>query len=331
MSALRRGLFLTAVTLPLWPQSPAVETTIRVPVRLVTVPTLVFSNEKRLVPGLEAGDFTVFDNSQRQRVTLDASSVLVSVAVAVQTNLDVREYLPIIAKAGSVIETLLAGENGEAAAVAYGDDVTVIKPFESGDLQIALRSLSAVGRKARMIDAGMRALKLLEQRPGMRSRVLLLIGQPMDSGSESTLTALRAEAERENVTVFALLLPEIGKAFVSDTFALEGLSSRTDRGGFKASVDLGKLIPVLNRTTKAAKSTDPFSLLTAATGGTQLHFRRQWEFEDAIAAVGLQLRSAYLLSYTPTSPEIGYHTIKVEVDVPRARTYARPGYWRARD
>ena len=43
-------------------------------------------------------------------------------------------------------------------------------------------------------------------------------------------------------------------------------------------------------------------MLTAATGGTQLHFRKQSQLEDGIAAIGIELRSAYLLSYYPNSP-----------------------------
>jgi hypothetical protein len=81
--------------------------------------------------------------------------------------------------------------------------------------------------------------------------VLLFVGQPMDYGSESKLAELRDEAERENVAVYALVLPEAGKAFVSDTFSLEGLSSKSDRGGFKAGVDLGRLVPTLNRAAQA--------------------------------------------------------------------------------
>jgi hypothetical protein len=68
--------------------------------------------------------------------------------------------------------------------------------------------------------------------------------------------------------------------------------------------------------------------LTAATGGTQVHIRKQKELEEAISAIGVELRSAYQLSYSPSSSEAGYHTIAVDVDVPNARTFARPGYWR---
>ena len=42
--------------------------------------------------------------------------------------------------------------------------------------------------------------------------------------------------------------------------------------------------------------------------------------------LGVELRSAYLLSYYPSSEVPGPHTISVEVSVPGAKTYARPGY-----
>src|SRR3954452_8850134 len=63
--------------------------TIHVPVRLVTLPTLVFSVDKRLIPGLQASDFRVFDNGRLQTVTLDTSARQVSVALVVQMNQDV--------------------------------------------------------------------------------------------------------------------------------------------------------------------------------------------------------------------------------------------------
>jgi VWFA-related protein len=176
-----------------------------------------------------------------------------------------------------------------------------------------------------MIDAGHRGLTLLKERPASRARILLFIGQAMDSGSEATLKFVREQAERESISIYAITLPEFGKAFVSDTFSLQGLPR--DAGGFKAGVDLGKLIAVLNRSGAADKSADPFSVLTAATGGIQLHFRKQKELENAIATIGVELRSAYSLSYSPSSTETGYHTIKVEVDVPGATVHSRPGYW----
>ncbi len=299
---------------------------IRVPVHLVTVPTLVFSKDGRLIPDLRVRDFRVFDNGRRQTAVLDVDSRQLSIVLAIQVNQDVREYLPFIERVGSVVEALLAGESGETAVITYADQVAVAKPFDRADVPSALKKISATGQQARMIDAGLQAISLLKQTPASRTRVLLFIGQPVDSGSESPLISLQEQAEKENAVVHALALPEIGKAFVSDTFSLNGVSS-TAKGGFQAGVDLKNLVSVLRRSSSAQKSTDPFSILTAATGGTQLHFRKQYELERAIAALGVELRSSYFLSYSPNPADAGHHQINVEVAVAGATVYARPGYW----
>jgi VWFA-related protein len=297
--------------------------TIRTSARLVTLPTLVFSKEGKLIPGLDASDFRVFDNRRQVSIAADTYSVPISVVLAVQANLDVREYLSFIAKAGTVIESLVLGESGEAAVIAYRDEVTVVKPFETGEVQSSLGKISARGREAHMLDAGWRGLMLLRQRPAARARFLIFVGQPIDSGSEISLPFLKAAADKDNVTIFAITLPEFGKAFVSDNFSIE----EGERGGFKANVNLGALIAALGRSSKAGEGADPFSVLTAATGGTQVHVRKQREFEDALSAIGEELRSAYQLSFSPRSDEPGYHAIKVEVDVPFATLFSRPGYW----
>jgi VWFA-related protein len=304
-------------------------TTIRVPVRLVSVPTLVLAPDGRVLTNLQSGDFRLFDDDRPRPFTLDTSVSPISVVIAVQANPDIRAYLPFIAKVGNALDALLVGESGESAAIVYGDEVTVAKPFDSGDLSATFRRLESAGYHARSIDAGVRALALLRQRPAKRNRVLLFIGQPADRGSEYRLDDLRREAELDNVTIHALALPEIGKAFISDTFSLRGLSSSNtlERGGFKAGVDLTRLIPALTGAAAVARNADPFSVLTAATGGTQLHFRKQTQLEDAIAIVGVELRSSYVLSFTPGTGEPGYHTIRVEASTPGAKTHARPGYW----
>lgn len=319
-----RTITLAAVLLPALAaaqQTPV----IRVPVRLVTVPALVFSVDHRPIPGLAATDFHLFDNGRPQTITLASGGGPVSIALAIQANRDVRSYLPFIAKTGSAVDSLLVGESGESAVIAYNREVAVLKPFGEGSVPAALSKIAAVGDSARMIDAGLRAIALLQQRPVSRSRVLLFIGQALDKGSEARLDLLREWVESENVLVLALTLPEFGRAFVSDTFSLQGVPG-PEKGGFRAGVELGKLIAVLDRASRIEKGSDPFSILTAATGGVQLHFRQQKELENGIAEFGVQLRSGYLLSYYPDSVETGYHTIRIEVAVPGAVAHARPGY-----
>jgi VWFA-related protein len=300
--------------------------TIRIPVRLVSVPTLVVSKDGKYIPGLSAADFRVTDNGRTQTLTLDSDVLPVSLAVAVQTNRDVRGYLGIIAKTGALLDNSLAAPRGETALVTYGDEIRIGKQFTSGDLQAALRALSPSGDKAKMIDAGIRGSELLEQRPGSHSRILLFIGQPVDSGSQGTIKTLEQVAEREDVQIYALTLPVLGTAFISDSFSLEGFGSQWYKGGYKASVDLTNAVPALRRASQVRRHADPFSILTAATGGIQLHFRKQKQLEDAIIGLGEALRSRYRLSYRPDRSEPGFHKIVVNVDRPDAIVYARPGY-----
>ncbi|MDR3699856.1 MAG: VWA domain-containing protein [Candidatus Sulfopaludibacter sp.] len=304
------------------PQGPV----IRVPVHLVSVPALVFAGDGKCVAGLEASDFQVLDEGRPQHFTLDTDYLPPSVAVVVQVSAQVRQYLPFISKAGSAVEDLLVGENGEAAIITYDDFVTVRKDFEAGETRAAFRKISVGGKRSRMIDAAMAGVDLLKQQPASRSRVLLLIGQPSDRGSQADLEALREEAERENVTIFALALPQFNKAFIEDTFSLQGPGFKEERGGYKAGVDLSKLVPTLAHESEGQVGADPFAMLTHATGGTLLHFRTQRALEDAVGIVGTELRSVYTLSFPPDSTQPGYHNLKVEVNVPGAVPYARPGY-----
>ena len=279
---------------------------IRVPVRMVSVPTLVFSKENRLIPGLKKTDFRIFDNGIAQSVRMDTDYMPVSVVIAVLTNQDGRGSVPYIAKVGSVMEAHLVGATGRAAVIAYNRDIKVLKPFGSGDVGLAFRSLSAKGSGAHMIDAGMRAIEMLKERKRTEARVLLFIGPVGEWGSKATWAALREEAERENVSIYAL-----------------NSGGGSDGAGIAGNPDLGWLTAMLGR--QDAKA-DPLSPLVAATGGTELHFHGQRELEDAIGTMGVELRSAYLLSYYPSSEDPGRHTISVQVSVPGARTYARPGY-----
>jgi VWFA-related protein len=310
-------------TLLLWAIHSAIgqTPTIHVPVRLVSVPTLVARGGKYL-PGLAASDFRLTDNNQRQIINVDTEAPSIAVVIAVQMNQDVREYLPFIAKAGSLIENSLAMAAGQIALITYNDEVSVAKNFTSGDFRTAMRRLAPAGNKALMLDAGLRAIDLLTECPAADSRVLVFIGQPMDHGSSGTIGMLEGEAERKNVQVYALMLPTLNKSFISDSFRLWGLP-----GGIEGSAELTKVIPALRRAGDASTHGDPFSLLTAASGGLQTPFRNQKQLENATIALGDALRSRYILSYTPDGREPGFHKIVVTVNVSGATVYARPGYF----
>jgi VWFA-related protein len=306
--------------------------TIRVLVRLVTVPAMVLSGEGRVIEGLGAPDFEVLDNGRRQIVSVDRAASPLSVVIAVQANSDVRRYLPSIAKAAGVFEDLLVGATGEAAVIAYGSEIKVIKEFGEGNVRASIARLAPQGDRARVADAGMDAVRQLSKREPGRNRVLILIGQPADRGSTYSIEYLRMKAVQANVSVFAVILPVVGKSFVAGTFRPQKIAG-AERGGFKLGMDFnyGRVLSAAKQAAALTINTDPFSRLTAATGGTQFSFRDQIELENAIAAIGVELRSLYTLNFYATGAEPGYHKLEVRVRTPDARVFVRPGYWGAGD
>ncbi len=299
-------------------QSP----TIKVPVRLVAVPTLVFSQTGDLLTGLDAASFHLTDNGHSQHFRFESISAPVSLVLAIQSSEAVRDYLPVISKAASTIENSLLGANGQGAVLSYDSEVTLLKAFSgTGDLESAIRKVKPGNEPAHLIDAGLNAIQLLKTCPPANTKLLIFIGQPYDSGSSAKFATLTAAAERENATIFALALPLSGKTFVSDTFHLGGRL-----GGYVVGVELTKLGPALKRTAKIAAKSDPFALLTTQTGGLELHFRKQKDLENAVIALGAALHTTYTLTYSPDPLTPGYHAISVTTNIPGAIAHARAGY-----
>lgn len=314
---------LLAITLAIISLQSPEGSTIRVPVRLVPVPTLVFSPNGQVVSGLEAHDFTVRDNGAEQRIELQDAVSPPSVVVVIQSNSAVNDYLGFIRKTGSLVDTLLVGEGGRSAIVSYGDQVKVVKTLGTGDCTSALRNLQVQGTGAHMLDAGMEAVQLLSAEEPVHPRILLFVGQPQDDGSSAGLDALKEKAARANVAIHCLTLPLATRKFIGETFSISGKDGR----GISAGVNMIKLVPVLQKGAKRAERSDPFSILAATTGGTQIGFRKQDQLENALIAMGTVIRSSYLLFYTPSNSDPGYHHVSVAVDKQQDRVYSRPGYW----
>jgi hypothetical protein len=94
-----------------------------------------------------------------------------------------------------------------------------------------------------------------------------------------------------------------------------------------SGVDLGKLIPEIYRSEKAASGADEISIITSELGGRIFSFRKAKELENGISLIGEELHTEYLLSYTPAQFEPGYHQIRVQVDRLGTVVRARPGYY----
>ena len=69
--------------------------------------------------------------------------------------------------------------------------------------------------------------------------------------------------------------------------------------------------------------------LAAQSGGEAAQFDGEDELKQAMSVVREDIRSGYMLSFRPTSPTPGLHTIKVQIVQPmgRLKVLARKNYW----
>jgi hypothetical protein len=75
---------------------------------------------------------------------------------------------------------------------------------------------------------------------------------------------------------------------------------------------------------------NPAQVFTEGTGGAQFTFKKERGLEDAIASLGREIHSQYLITYPPDDlTEDGFHEIRVDVDMPDLVVRTRPGYYLA--
>jgi VWFA-related protein len=309
----------------------AQETVFRVPVRVVTVPTAVISPGGQFVRGLQPHEFRLFDNDRDQNLHLDYVEGPLSLAIVVQTNDAVRAWLPEVRRVASVVEATLLGATGEASVSTFGDDVKSLQPFSADTalLDKSFASISPGGDRSRCLDAVLVAAKQLAAVSPDRRRVILLIAQSGDVGSRAQLRDVLRELELNNIVLYSLVMPRVGKDLIKNTISIgstNGAFGRSDTG-IMGTIDLGKLIPEIFRGEKATSGQDEVTVLTGEMGGRRIPFRKLRDLEDGISGIGAELHTEYLLSYTPDRNTPGYHRIRVQVDRPDTVVRSRPGYY----
>lgn len=288
----------------------------RVPVRLVIAPTSVTDQHGRFINGLGEQNFTLFDNDVPQQIHEDADFLPISLAVAIQNNNAMEGVLPQIHQLGPLLGTLVVGEGGEAAILTFNQKVELVQDFtgDLGRLTQALKHVDTSYSKSHLIDATLQSIRLLNARPPERRRILLLISEIRDQGSESKLRDAVAEAEVNNILIYSM---NISRAHAVGQIFPGGLS-----------LDPMALITEIYSGIKTVVVENPLSVLTRYTGGLQYGFFKQHAFEEAVTKIGEEIHGQYLLTYAPSNiQEQGYHKIRVEMNRPEFTVRSRPGYY----
>jgi VWFA-related protein len=322
---------------------------IRATVNVVVAPTLVTDQHGEFVGGLEASDFRLEDNDKLQNINVDISYVPISMVVAVQMNSAAEPVLPQIRKIGSLLQGAVVGDEGEVAIIGFDHRIQVLQDFTTSydKIEAGLKQLRPGGESSRMIDAVLQSARMLGKRPANRRRVLLLISETRDYGSESQLSDALTELQFQNVSVYSVNmsklvttvlakkapprpdpLPPAAHPLPPGVPATPSSVSQTT-GNPSNSGDFIPALAGIFRSIKGAFNDNPSEVFTKWTGGDERTFRNQRDLESAVQGIGDELHSQYLISYSPNNPEEGgYHRIRVSLpNYPGAKIRTRPGYW----
>jgi VWFA-related protein len=312
-------------------------------VNYVIAPTTVLDKGGNFVDGLNLNNFMLFDNDKRQDIVHDVVFQPISLVIAVQTNSVMEEMLPKIQKMGSILQTLVLGDSGEMSLLAFDHRVRSIEGFTSDYKKISegMKKLTLGASSARLNDAAMEGIRMLRNRPQDRRRILLLITESRDNGSEARSKDVLLEAQFANVLIYTIDISHLMTSLTSraqpprpDAIPPEAHHLPTGQVAtptYESQINTGNVIPLFVDVFRGVKGIfvdNPAELYTKFTGGREYGFTTQRSLESAIADLGNELHSQYLLSYSPSNlKEAGYHTIRVDVNVPNLKIRTRPGYW----
>ncbi len=313
-------------------------------VNVVVAPTTVRDRNGEFVNGLQLQDFELYDNNKLQKINADVRDEPLSLVVAVQRSSNLTEFLPKIQKIGTQLNQLLAGQDGEIAIIGFDHRIQVMQDFtnEGQKVSEAMQKMTPGSSQHAVIDAVNQGVRMLTHRPPDRRRVLLLIAEKRDRGSELRLREALTQTQFANVSIYSLDISTVVAALTD-----KGMPPRPDPippeaqhlpGGYAATPTTqlqneynGNYVPVFVDIFKAVKSIfvdDTLDVFTRFTGGREYAFIGEKSLDKAIAGISDELHSQYLLSYSPNDQgEGGFHEIKVVVNRPNLEVRTRPGYW----
>jgi VWFA-related protein len=296
--------------------------TLRVTANEVLVPTLVEKHSGGVVYGLKPTDFVLEDNGVPQKIHVqeEMDTAPVSLVVAVELGgVGVLEFDK-LAKLGPLLDLFLSDGRSQAALVGFDSNPHLIHDYthSSEEVNEALKHLEP-GNGSAILDTVSYAVDLLESQPKEYRRVLLLISEERDHGSKHTKPAqLIQKIGRSDVLVLSVSFSPARAELLHDM---------KDSGEDRTMSMISTLFMAVQAFKKnVAKE------IALMSGGEYTTFTGDKRFEQRVVDAAKHTRNRYLLTFSPSDPRPGLHTIKVRtVENYDARIVARANYWVAQE
>ena len=331
------------------PQSApsAAKNEIKVRTNEVIVPVTVLGDHGEPVLDLRESDFHVFDGGVEQKIVRwDLDGDPLAIALLLETSTHIKSTAPAIHRLASVFTENIMALDGEAAVITYDTDVSVRQPFtQDHDLvETAIVQAKFEAPETRLYDGLARGIALLEDQPTNRHRVLLVVGESSDSGSDAKLGQVLRDAELANISIYTIGVTSIGlNTSANDIFGgklpplkvskhtppISAKRPGPDNIGGPYLDYISPAIWLIERGTSEIKN-HQLEVAVAATGGVHYRAFRDDTIRAALDKIGSELYAQYTLSYMPSADvQPGFREIKVTVSRPETTVRTRPGYYLA--
>jgi VWFA-related protein len=310
---------------------------IRIQSNLVTAPvTVIDKHTGDFVFELKKDDFEILDNGKPQQITgFNRESHNISAVILIQNSDSVTPLLGEIKNLAPLFSELMLGPKGEAAVITFGSDVKVDQGFSNSgaELDATLQRLLPDGNKARMNDALMQGINLLQHRPKGERRVIIVFSSGYDSGSQSSKNEIIRRASAAEVEIYGLGLSLSKSYLIRDKKPLNPPTSAenasgavppqpgrpttptSNMGAFGVTVPAtGAIRPAIRGAESKVFSNDA-EAYAQYTGGV---FYAQWSshaLQNHLSRIAADIHSQYLLTYVPNDlSETGFHRLEVKVN-----------------
>jgi len=361
------SLMLLAACGPAWSQAPAgplqqkpgaspeklptaeqQKHAIRVRVNEVIAPVTVTNHSGEMILDLSKDNFRVYDNGVQQKIEhFDLGGDPLSIVLAIETSSHIEPMLPAVRQTGIIFTETVMGQSAEAAVISFDSTVELLQKFttDTDGVQNTINHLRIGVDQSRLYDAMSSGISLLEKRPALRRRILVVVGEAQDSGSESKLGEVLRQAQLANVTIYTISLstamadlrakpnpyqgPQMGPPGTYPVPLPPGVAQTPDNeAAMQGNIDLLALAVWLVKTGKNAIGPNSLDIASKATGGLHVNTMKDRSIQKAMDEIGGELHAQYTLGYRPAGDNpTGYHEIKVEIDRPGITVRTRPGYY----
>jgi VWFA-related protein len=292
---------------------------LRVTTTEVLVPTLVEKKDGGILYGLKPDDFVLEDNGvpQKIRVQEELDTAPVSLVVAVEEGgASVLEFDK-LAKLGPLLDLFLSDPRSRVALVGFDSTQHLLEDYthEGEQVNEDLRDLQPGDGGAAILDTISYSVNLLQSQPKEYRRVLLLISEERDHGSKHT----KPEKLIRQIGESDVLVLSVAFSPARAEFAHDVKDSGEDR--------TMNMVSALAALVKAFKK-NVTKEIAQMSGGEYTTFTGDKSFEGHVVEAGKHMRNRYLITFSPSDPMPGLHTIRVRMAQDYgARIVARANYW----